>query len=223
MIEGEQPLIIEGVKKLKHEERIAGGLCKHQLRERRGVIKLAAKRIGDQPPDVFMVERPKLDLADLRIGAPDRRELRHQRMGGVDLVVPIGADQQQVLNVPLGQEILEQVERRRVQPLQVVEEERQRMFRCCEYADEATEHELKAPLRLLRLKLGDRRLIADDEVQFGDEVGHEPAVRAQRLQKGLTPIRQLGDALAEQGSHKALKSLCQGRIGNVALQLVELA
>ena len=46
-----------------------------------------------------------------------------------------------------------QVERRRVQPLKIVEEQRQRMLRAGKYADEAAEHELKPPLRLLRRKL----------------------------------------------------------------------
>ena len=55
------------------------------------------------------------------------------------------------------------------------------MFRPGEDADESTKHQVKPPLRVLWLKLGNRRLFADDEFQFGDEVGHEPAVRAQRL------------------------------------------
>ena len=78
-------------------------------------------------------------------------------------------------------------------------------------------------LRLLRRKLGNRRLFADDELQFRDEVGHQPAVRSQRLQKRLAPTRQLGVALAEQRSHQTLKGLRQRRIGDVALVLVELA
>ena len=100
----------------------------------------------------------------LRIAA----SFRISGCGGVDLVVAIGADQQQVPHVRLGQQILEQVERRRVEPLQIVEEQRQRMLRPGEHADEAAEHQLEPPLRLLRLELGDRRLLADDERQFGD-------------------------------------------------------
>ena len=57
-------------------------------------------------------------------------------MGGIDLVVAIGADQQQVPHLRLGQQILQQIERRRVEPLQIVEEERQRMLRPGEDADE---------------------------------------------------------------------------------------
>ena len=78
-------------------------------------------------------------------------------------------------------------------------------------------------MRLLRRKLRDRRLFADDELQFGDEVDHEPSVRAQRLTEGVAPARQLGVALAEKRSHKALKSLGERRIGDVALVLIELA
>ena len=71
-------------------------------------------------------------------------------MGGIDFVVPIGADHQQVPHIRPGQQILEQVERRRIEPLQIVEEQGERMFRPGEDADEAPEHELKTPLRVLR-------------------------------------------------------------------------
>src|SRR5208337_1499661 len=97
------------------------------------------------------------------------------------------------------------------------------MFRLGEDTDEAAEHELEASLRLLRWKLRNRRLVADDELQFGDEVGHEPCIRVQRLEQGAAPDRQLGVALAEKRPHKALKRLHQSRIGDVALVLIELA
>ena len=57
----------------------------------------------------------------------------------------------------------------------------------------------------------------------GIEVGHEPCIRLQRLQKCVAPGRQLGVALAEKRPHQTLKRLHQRRIGNVALVLVELA
>ena len=50
MFEREQSLVGERVKKLKREERIAGGLLVHELRQRRSVLKLAMKRIGSQTP-----------------------------------------------------------------------------------------------------------------------------------------------------------------------------
>src|SRR5277367_1250849 len=97
------------------------------------------------------------------------------------------------------------------------------MFRAGEYANKATENELEAALRLLKLQLRDRRLVSDDELQFGDEVGHEPCIPLERLQKRAAPDRQFGVALAEKRPYKALKCLHQGRIGNVSLVLIELA
>ncbi len=80
--------------------------------------------------------------------------LRISGWAAVDLVVAIGTDQQQVLHIRPGQQILEQIERRRVEPLQIVEEERQRMLRPGEHADEPPEHQLEAALRVLRRQLG---------------------------------------------------------------------
>src|SRR5579863_9272406 len=97
------------------------------------------------------------------------------------------------------------------------------MFRPGEYADEASENEPETAFRLLRLKLRDRRLVSDDELQFGNEVGHEPCIQLERLEKRAAPDRQFGVAPAEKKPYKALKCLHQGRIGNVALVLIELA
>ena len=99
---------------------------------------------------MLAAERRKHDLLHERLRRSDSVELAHQRMGGIDLVVPVGADQQQVLQLRPGQQILEQIERRSVEPLQVVEKERQRMFGPGEDADEPPEHELETLLRVLR-------------------------------------------------------------------------
>src|SRR5260370_16168521 len=54
----------------------------------------------------------------------DRFELADQRMSGIDLVIPVSPDQHQMLHVRLGQQILQQVQGCRVEPLQIVEEQR---------------------------------------------------------------------------------------------------
>ena len=76
---------------------------------------------------------------------------------------------------------------------------------------------------LLRRKLRDRRLLSDEELQFGDKVDHEPPVRAQRLAQRVAPAGQFGVALAQKRADQALKRLRQRRIGDVALVLIELA
>ena len=77
---------------------------------------------------VFSGERRKNDLLHAPRPCGSHRAA-HQRVRGTDLVVPIGADHQQPLHIRLGQQVVEQVECRRVEPLQIVEEERQWMFR----------------------------------------------------------------------------------------------
>ena len=118
----------------------------------------------------------------------DRFELAHQRVGGIDLVVPIGADQQQVLQIGARQQILEQIECRRVQPLQVVEEQRKRMFGPRKHADKSPEHQLKASLRFLWRKLRHWRLLANDVLQFRDELDNQQSVWIQRLAQRVAPF-----------------------------------
>jgi hypothetical protein len=179
----------------------------HQLHERCGARGFAAKSVRNQLPEMFMGEGQERDLRDLSARGLDGVELAHQRMGGSDFVVAIGTDQHEVLQIRPGQQIFQQIERRRVEPLQIIEEERQWMVRPGEDADKAPENQLEMPLRVLWRKLRDRRLFSNDELQLGDDVDHEPSVRAQRVQKGGTPTAQLGIALAEKGPDKALKRL----------------
>src|SRR6202030_3333600 len=223
MVEAEKSLFGERRNELNREEWIAACLLVYQLRERRNALRFVAKSIRKQLPEMLAGERRQRDLLDLGAGIPDGLELSGQRMRGIDLVVPIGANHQQVLHVRLGQQVLDQVKGRRVEPLQIVEKERQRMFGPGEDADKSPKHQLEAPLRVLWRKIRGCWLFSDDELQFGNELDHELAVRAQRLAQGVVPARQLGVALAEKRSHQALKGLRQSRIRDVALVLVELA
>src|SRR6266571_2595480 len=183
------------------------------------VFGLAVKRIPDQPPQVFSGERLKDDFVHDGARLANRFELADQRMGGIDLVIPVSPDQHQMLHVRLGQQILQQVERCRVEPLQIVEEQRQRVLRPGEHSEKAPENQLKAALRVTGRQLRDRRLVADDELQLRNQVYDKPPVRAQRFAKSLAPSSQLWIALAKQRSDQALKGLRQGRIRDVTLVL----
>ena len=144
-------------------------------------------------------------------------------MRRADLVVTIGADQQQMPQVGPGQQILEQVQHGRIEPLQVVEEQRQRMIRPGEDPDEAANDELEAALRVLGRNLRDRQLLADDQLQFGNQIDDELAERVERGTEGVTPGRQIGIAFRKQLPDQTLKSLGERRVRDVALVLVELA
>ena len=49
--------------------------------------------------------------------------------------------------------MLDEVERCRIQPLQIVEEQRERVLRPGEHAEEAPEHQLEAVLSVLRRQI----------------------------------------------------------------------
>src|SRR5580692_5299884 len=156
MIEVEQALFGEGVKKLNDEERVAGGLLLYQLRQRRDTGRIAAKRIRDQLLEVVASEGCQVNLLNQRSGLADCVELVPQRMCGIDLVVPISADQHQVPQIRLGQQVLQQIESRSIEPLQIVEKERQRMLLPGKNTNESAEHELETDLRLLWIEFRDR-------------------------------------------------------------------
>ena len=181
------------------------------------------KGVRQQLPQVVAPERGEHDVLHDRTGLADRIELAHQRVRGTDLIVPIRADEQQVLEIGLGQQVFEQIERRCVQPLQVVEEECQRMLRSCEDADEAAKHQLKSSLRFRWRELGDRWLFTNDVLQLGDEIDDQPPVWLQRFTKRVAPRVQVVFVLAEERPDEALECLRQRRIRDVALVLVELA
>ena len=72
------------------------------------------------------------------------------------------------------------------------------MLRPREHPNEPLEDHLKSSLRLLGRHIGGRRLFSDNQLQFGDKVHHQLAIRAQRFFERLAPDGQLRVALYEQ-------------------------
>src|ERR1700733_6117049 len=116
-------------------------------------------------------------------------------MSRVNLIVPIGADQQQMVHVRLDQYILQEVQCRCVQPLQIIEKQCQWMLRARKYADESSKYLLEASLSVLRREIGNRWLFANNQLQFRKQVHDELSVCLQRITKGFAPITQLSFAL----------------------------
>src|SRR4051794_35759110 len=223
MIEGEQAPFDKRKQELDREERIAAGLVMDELREWRGALRRAVKRVRQQLPEIILAKRRKRDLHDLASRRPDLPEHAGQSMSDVDLIGAISADQHEVLQMRPGQQIIEQHERRRIKPLQIIEEEHQRMVLARKHPDKALEHVMEAALRLLQRKLWNRQLLADDDLQLGNEVDDQLSLRAKRIQDRAAPLAQLHLRLAQQRPNKALKRLSESRVGHIALMLVELA
>src|SRR6202045_3304298 len=179
--------------------------------------------VGDKPSDIVEPKGCQHDLLDRRSGIANRLERPQKRVRGTDLVVSIGPDQKQVPHLRVRDQVLEEVERRCIKPLQIVEEQRERVLLPREYAEKAPENHLEAVLRVLRRQVRNRWLSSDHELQRGNEVDDKLTVRAQRLAQGVPPPAKLRLALAQERAHQALEGLGQGGVRDIPLVLVELA
>src|SRR5215467_10327762 len=108
-----------------------------------------------------------------------------------DFAVAVGTDEEKVAEIGPAQQVFQQVERGRVEPLQVIQEERQRMLRPREDADKLPKYPLETLLRVLWRKLRDRRRLSDDELHFRNEIGNQSSIRPQCLLQCIAPPRKI--------------------------------
>src|SRR5258708_38332444 len=101
--------------------------------------------------------------------------------------------------------MLEQLERRGIEPLQVIEEQRQRVIWFGERAEEPSEHPLKSVLCLSRRKIRNGRLFPDLELKLGNEVDDELTVRADCLAQSVSPSDAFVIALAKDRSDERMQ------------------
>src|ERR1700738_485570 len=114
-------------------------------------------------------------------------------------------------------QVLEEIERRGIQPLQIVKKQRDRVLLPREDAEEAPKHHLEAVLRVLRGGVPRGRLFADDELQLGNEIDDELPIRGERLAQRISPQAEFYLALAQKRAHEALEGLRQRGIRNVGV------
>ena len=100
LVEPQQPFLMQQAQELEHEERIARGLGVHDGRQRPSALAIGAHRVGEQREHFLHAERRERQLARpacaiLRM----RSSIWRERMRRIDLVVAVGADQQQVMGV----------------------------------------------------------------------------------------------------------------------------
>jgi len=144
-------------------------------------------------------------------------------MARVDFVVPVGADQEKEFHPRAGEERAEEAQRRRVGPLQVVDEDHQRMLALRQRAHEVLEDELEPVLRLGGGERRRRRLLAQDELDLRNEFRQDTRVGAERFREPRAPSAQAGLALGEQLLQEAAEGLDQRAVGNIADDRIELA
>ena len=87
-------------------------------------------------------------------------------MGRADLVVAIGADHQEVVAGGVVHPVLEELQRRGVDPLQIVQEEHERVLRLGKHAQEPGQHQVEAVLRFDGTHLEDGWLRAEQLLEL---------------------------------------------------------
>ena len=150
---------------------------------------------------------PKRYVLHLSASALERLQLAHERMFCSDFVIAVGADEEKVAQIGPAQQVLQQIERAGVEPLQIVEEQSKRMLRPSKDADKLPKHQLETPLRILGRKRRNGRRLSDDELHFRNEIGNESCIRSERFSQRLAPGRKARFALAEQRPDQTLKGL----------------
>src|SRR5262245_66613391 len=106
-----------------------------------------------------MFEWSEQDFLQERVALANRRERPHQRMCLRDLVVPVRTDEEQVLAFWLNENVFQELERRSVEPLEIVEKQRQRMLGAREHTDQPPEGAQHAGSRLSGWNFRNGRLL----------------------------------------------------------------
>ena len=222
MIKDEQPFVEKRMNKLNSEKWVTSSFLFDQSRQWASTWPITMKRIAYQLLQVVESQRRKYDVMHCGASLANGFEFARQRVRGGHFVVAVGADQHQVFHVGMRQQILHQIQRSRVEPLQIVEEQGEGTLpREC--ADKSAERQLEAALRILWRERRNRLLLSDDQLQFRDEIHHELTIRTERLADGVAPTAELFLVPRQEWTDEALEGLREGRIRDVSLVLVEFA
>ncbi|KFB69820.1 MAG: hypothetical protein CAPSK01_000533 [Candidatus Accumulibacter vicinus] len=213
----------EQTEKLVHEERVAGRLRVHDGGQGASVGRRLAQRVADQRFDLVPLQVAHAQTAHELRRSIEFGDRHRERAGRADFIAAVSADEQRMAQRRVAQQALQQVERSRVDPVQVVEKNDQRVPGVRQRADEAPQDVSEAIDRLLAIQIGQRRLCADDQFEMGKQVGHHPPVRRQGRAQRLPPRRQFLFRVAQQPRDKAVERLYPAGERNVAAVLLELA
>ena len=148
-------------------------------------------------------------------------------MSGCDgrhLVVAVGADDEEMARLGVGHEVLEEPEARRVGPLEVVEEERERVLLPGEHADEAAGTRGgtgSAPRPAAARATGGCGPMTSSSCGITSTMSWPLIPRASSSRCRHAAIRVL--ALGEDLEHELPEGLDERGVGDVALVLIELA
>ena len=205
-----------------HEERVAAGLPLDRLGERRGLLRLDPERLAEERDDRRLLEGSELERRQRGPRGPDASR-RWPHDDAIDVAGAVGPDDQHRAQFRLRGDRDEQLQRRGVGPLQVLEEQHERRSRLDQRPHERDEEALKPVLGLHRTDLDDGRRLADELLQLGDALGEDAPIRRDCRSHALTqrrdPVCRRVQRLPDEPTDRVEKR----SVGNVALEEIALA
>ncbi len=198
VIKGDVTVGVERFHKFADEKGVAAGFGVDEFGQGVGGRRGGVQGVGDVGGYVGQSERVEGDGVDGRAQGAHFFNGQPDGVVGRQFVVAVGADEQQMgggqAAAAAGEQALQQVARRAIHPLPVIQKEHQRVAGLGKDADEVLEGEVEAgfgfgggqvghgpePLRV-------RRLRADDQFQVGQHVYDDLRITAQSGQQFLTP------------------------------------
>ena len=222
-IEANDAVEREPLHELVDEERVAAGAIVDERRQRPRLRALDVHAVRDQRLHRLYAQRAKLKRGRRAARARQALQRRAERVRRPHFLLAKGADQEQPARVAVGREHLHQRQRRQIGPLQVVEEDRERLAGRQERAEEATEDVSEAGDRLSRARLGQRRLRAQDQLEVRDHVRNHRAVRPQGLLQATAQRRQPGLRQRQRLADEVLQRADPREVRKVATVQIELA
>ena len=205
------------------EKWVPVGLRHDEARELGCASDLLVEGLGDEPRHVVLPNRAQTHLVDGSSILAHGVERPRERVSRVDLRIAVGAQEQQVAIVRIARPQFDEPERGRVGPLQIVQEEHERVLWPGDHAQEGREYEVEAILRLLGSELRSRRLRAEDSLELGNDVDENLAAGRDGSLDVFAPSVERGLRLRQEATHEHAKRLNERRIRHAALELVELS
>ena len=146
-----------------------------------------------------------------------------QRVSRLHFVVTIGAHQQHAALTFGAHQVFEQAQGRYVGPLQVVEEQQQRVIRCCQRIDKLAKADMEPMFALCRRHLRQCGQVAEQAAKLGNQVGDRRRVVAQCIGQSVLPVQSTLGTFSGQGVQQLAKRLAKGGIGLAATVLIALS
>ena len=218
-VDAEQIVGHEVVEELAHEERVAERLVMGEPGEVLHDVGLLVHRHGDPVGHVLHAER--LEHEAHRFAAMALHEVPRV-VAGTDLVVPPRHDHEQRRRRDLCDQRVEKAQRGQVRPLQVVDEQHERVVDARHDANQRADACFEPSLRFGRRHLAGRNLLADDQLEVGNQLGQGSGGRPHLLGESCRQRVELDGREREHLTDELPGRLDERRVREVAPVEIEL-